>query len=236
MLLAASVCPHPPLLLPAVTSGGGDVLGDLRTACLDSVRRVASSGTRRLVAIGAGPEPAEWGGDAGGSLRRLGVAGAYGGSHQVLPLSLTVAAYLLDAVGWTGDRHYIAVTEAAGPAELARRGTELVETGDVALLALADGSARRSLTAPGYLDDRAEPFDASVRQALGAADADALAGLDADTARAVWATGSPVWWLLGGVAASTYSVGGSMQTGVRYDAAPLGVGYLVVDWTAVAPQ
>ena len=235
MLLAASVCPHPPLLLPAVTSGGVDVLADLRAVCLRSLRHLTSAGVRRWVAVGAASEPGEWDGDAGGSLDRFGVPAAYGGPRRGLPLSLTVAAYLLDAVGWTGERHYVAVTEAAGNAVARQRGADLAEADDVALLAMADGSARRSPAAPGYLDDRAEPFDAAVRDAVARADAEALAGLPSDTARAVWAGGLPVWWLLGGVAAAAYRAGAEIQASVRYDAAPLGVGYLVADWAVTAP-
>ena len=37
---------------------------------------------------------------------------------------------------------------------------------------MGDGSACRTLKAPGYLDERAAAFDAEVARALGAADVD----------------------------------------------------------------
>ena len=60
-----------------------------------------------------------------------------------------------------------------------------------ALLAMGDGSARRSTSAPGYLDERAVPFDAAVEQAVRDGDLAALAGVDPALARELMATGRP---------------------------------------------
>lgn len=230
MLTAACVCPHPPLLLPAL-AGASDVLAEVRAASLESVRRLGSSGASTVVAVGPGSAPGEWDARAGGSTAGFGVPAAYGGDHHVLPLSLTVAGFLLDATGWGGERRYLALSPDADGPDLRRLGEHLVQEGDVAVLAMADGSARRSLTAPGYLDDRAEAFDAAVNRALIDADADALAALDTETARALWAGGLPVWRLLGGIAAAIARSAAGIDARVRYDDAPLGVGYLVLDWT-----
>ena len=56
---------------------------------------------------------------------------------------------------------------------------------------MGDGSARRTVKAPGYLDPAAEPFDARVATALAAGDAGALAGLDPAEGERLLAAGVP---------------------------------------------
>ena len=63
---------------------------------------------------------------------------------------------------------------------------------------MGDGSARRSASAPGYLDERAAPFDAAVEQAVRDGDLPALAALDPDLARDLLAAGRPAWQVLAG--------------------------------------
>ena len=63
---------------------------------------------------------------------------------------------------------------------------------------MGDGSARRSAAAPGYLDDRAEPFDAAVELAFRDGDLSALTALDPDLARDLLASGRPAWQALAG--------------------------------------
>ena len=69
--------------------------------------------------------------------------------------------------------------------------------GRVALLVMADGSAKRSTSAPGFLDDRAEAFDASIAAALADGDAEALASLDLELGAELWAAGTPALRTLG---------------------------------------
>ena len=69
--------------------------------------------------------------------------------------------------------------------------------GPVAVLAVGDGSARRTVKAPGYLDAAAEPFDAAVAAALATGDADALAALDAAEGARLLAAGVPTWRAVG---------------------------------------
>ncbi len=73
--------------------------------------------------------------------------------------------------------------------------------GATAMLAMGDGSARRSTAAPGYLDDRAVPFDTAVEDAVRAGDLAALAGVDPALARDLMATGRPAWQVLAGALA-----------------------------------
>jgi aromatic ring-opening dioxygenase LigB subunit len=95
----------------------------------------------------------------------------------------------------------------------------------VGLLVLGDGSACRTVKAPGYLDERAEPFDAELARALGAADTEALAGLDAELCRQLLVEGRAPWQVLAGAARGA-GLGGTL----RYADAPYGVGYFVASW------
>jgi hypothetical protein len=99
--------------------------------------------------------------------------------------------------------------------------------GPVGVLAMGDGSARRTVKAPGYLDDDAAPFDAAVAAALAAGDAAALAGLDLATGQRLLAAGTATWRAVG-----TALAGREIAAALHLDTAPFGVGYLVADWVA----
>ncbi len=58
------------------------------------------------------------------------------------------------------------------------------------VLVMGDGSARRSLKGPGYLDDRAERFDATVVMALADGSPQSLAALDLELAHQLLAAGA----------------------------------------------
>ena len=99
---------------------------------------------------------------------------------------------------------------------------------DTALLVLGDGSARRSEKAPGYLDERAEGFDAGIAAALASGDPARLAALDAALGGHLLAAGVDAWHrtavrLEGGGS-------GAFHAEVTYDDAPFGVGYFVATW------
>ncbi len=67
-----------------------------------------------------------------------------------------------------------------------------------ALLVVGDGAAMHTEKAPGYLDERAGPFDDAVAAALAAADPAALAALDPALAAELWASGRAPWQVLAG--------------------------------------
>ena len=92
------------------------------------------------------------------------------------------------------------------------------------LLAMGDGSACRTLKAPGYLDPRAEPFDRAVTKALADADTEALLALDPALAAELMVAGRAPWQVLAGAA------GGRYRGEVLYDEAPYGVQYAVATW------
>ena len=99
-------------------------------------------------------------------------------------------------------------------------------TGAVAVLAVGDGSARRSLKAPGHLDPAAGPFDAAVAAALRDGDAAALAALDPARGGAAARRRRA----RRGARSAGWSATGRSRATLRYDDAPFGVGYLVADW------
>jgi hypothetical protein len=134
-----------------------------------------------------------------------------------VPLAHTVGAFLLDRAGHTGVRLGV------GPADLDCALEDC--PGPVAVLAVGDGSARRTLKAPGYLDPAAEPFDDAVAAALAAGDADALAALDPAEGARLLAAGVPTWRAVGAVLA-----GRRATARLHAHEAPFGVGYLVADW------
>ncbi|MGH3471311.1 MAG: class III extradiol dioxygenase subunit B-like domain-containing protein [Nocardioidaceae bacterium] len=233
MLVAASVCPSPPLLVPAVSVGAAAERADLRAACLAAVRRLVTSGVDQIMVVGTGEPAGDWDASAGGNLCRFGVDAGFGGERQVLPLPLTLGAYLLDEAAWRGERRYVAVESNTEPAALARAGAGLV-LGDrrLAMLVMGDGSAKRAVASPGYLDARAEAFDAAVVVALTRPDPEALLDLDPNLCEELWAAGRPAWQVLAGAAKASAAppYEGSIRTTLGYDAAPYGVGYWVVDW------
>jgi hypothetical protein len=139
------------------------------------------------------------------------------------PLALGLGAMLLDQAGYQGRRCLQAVGHDEPASACVRLGAELGDS-DVrtALLVVGDGSARRSLKAPGYLDARAAGFDAEVERAVRAGDLDALRRLDAALARDLMATGRPAWQVVAGALGSLAPAGE-----ILYSDDPFGVAYLV---------
>ena len=56
-LVAAAVCPHPPLLVPEVAGAAAPELDDLRAACDVAVARLLAAGLTDLVVGGAAVRP-----------------------------------------------------------------------------------------------------------------------------------------------------------------------------------
>lgn len=225
-------CPQPPLLVPAVASGAAPELDDLRAACRAAITRAVDG--RQAVLLGAGGVSMSHSPLSRGTFASFGVPGelhlgapSCGGALD-LPPSLTVGAWLVqDALGPRSG----AVAFSVGPDFAASRAAvellELAETREIALVVLGDGSARRSVKAPGYLDGRAEQFDAAVAAALGTGDAAALESLDPALGAELLAAGVPAWHAAAGLLA-----GGRYDAELLYDAAPYGVAYFVAAWAA----
>ncbi|MGW7407499.1 class III extradiol dioxygenase subunit B-like domain-containing protein [Streptomyces sp. NPDC054833] len=237
MLVAAAVCPCPPLLVPQVASGAAAELDAARAACTDALGVLAAARPDRLVVVGpagesgSGPHPQ----GARGSFRGFGVdldvrlgPGRAPASERELPPSLAVAAWLLERTGWAdAPIEGLGVEEALTAERCTAVGRDIGARADrVALLVMGDASACRTLKAPGYLDERAAPFDAQVARALGAADVAALKTLDVELAYELKVSGRAPWQILAGAAE-----GANLTGALLYEDAPYGVGYLVAAWS-----
>ncbi|WP_067968908.1 class III extradiol ring-cleavage dioxygenase family protein [Nocardiopsis trehalosi] len=226
MLVAAAVCPHPPLLMPELAAGAAGGLDALRAACDRAVAALRAAAPDRLVVIGSGARDRTHGPDAGGDLRPYGVALPVGPPPAVLPLSLTVGRRLADRAGVRPDA-YVEVSAAARPGVCRKRGAAVAAGAPrVAALVMGDGSARRGGGAPGGADDRAAPFDAEVAAALAAADPARLAALDPRLAADLGAAGRPAWQTLAGAAD-----GAGLRGALLAHTAPYGVAYFVALWS-----
>jgi len=218
--------PASPVLIPEVAQGAAHELDDLRAACRTAIR-AASNGAERIVLVGAGPSPRTYGPGARGSLAGFGVdltvqLGTGEAGPVQLPPSLTVGAWLVrDALADPPP-----VTAHAFPGEpVFPRSFDPDPAGKAALVVVGDGSARRSTTAPGYFDPRAEGFDAAVAGALRDGRAADLA-VDAASAEELLIGGATVWAAIAGELGSR-----AWDARLLYDAAPYGVGYFVAVWT-----
>jgi len=232
MLIAAAVCPHPPLLIPEVTGASGPdagELGHLRAACRDAVAVLLGAAPGLLVVTGGAPHTTEYPADAGGSLTSFGVPFTVG-AGSALPLSLTIGKWLLAEAGagiplavWWG------IASAAAPGECLSLGEKLAALAPrVALLALGDGPGRRARGVPGAADPGADRYDGLVTAALAAADPGALAALDPGQDEKLHVAGRAVWQVLAGAASA--APGGAFAAGLRYAAAPFEVSYYVATW------
>jgi hypothetical protein len=109
-----------------------------------------------------------------------------------------------------------------------------------AVLALADGSARRGEKAPGHLDERAFGFDDATGAALRSGDLAVLRGLDVSLGSALLAEGVPVLrrlaaWV-GGQAPGCAAPSGTVRSAeLTYADDPYGVQYWVARWECAAP-
>ncbi|CCH16725.1 hypothetical protein [Micromonospora lupini] len=238
-LVAAAVCPHPPLLVPEVAGAAAGELDDLRAACDLAVRRLLAADPDAVVLLGVGPSTGPIRPPATGTLQPWGVdldvplIPGQPDRGAVLPLSLTVGAWLLarhaesSAVA-AAPVSAVQVTADAGPVEVAALAEQVAGSGDrVALLVLGDGSACRGEKAPGCDDERALPYDKRVAAALAEADLDALRGLDAGVSAQLKVAGRASWQVLAEAARSS---GGGWRGELLHDSAPYGVAYFVASW------
>jgi hypothetical protein len=221
---AVAFCPAPPLLVPAVEVRADDATTALRQACAAAVTEMLSLRPEIVVVVAEGASSGErFGAGDGGDLRGFGVDVAIPFEGRVrpggrrVPVAHTLGAWLLDRAGFAGTRVGV------GPADLGQLVRDL--PAPLGVLAMGDGSARRSVKAPGYLDDAAAPFDAGVVRALDTGDAAGLAALDAEEGRRLLAAGVPVWRAVGAALA-----GRQVTARLHHDAAPFGVGYPVASW------
>jgi hypothetical protein len=270
VIVAAAICPSPPLLASELT-GQADILPELRAASAAAVTRLLAAAPDVVAVVGPAETTGPW--DPAGELslasfapalrrhssqsdnsKRRNAARSAAAPSVVgrsaagppaaapsatgappaapfLPLALGIGARLLDQAGYTGPRTFHGIGEDEPAAACLAMGRELASSAPrVALLAVGDGSARRSAAAPGYLDERAAPFDETVERAVRDGDLPALAALDPALATDLLAAGRPAWQTLAGALSAPHApeaAAARLQTEVLYSDAPLGVAYLV---------
>jgi hypothetical protein len=235
MLIAAAVCPHPPLLIPEATGAPGAAdpeLSRLRVACRNAVAALLAEPSDLIVVAGAAERTAEYPPHTPGRLHDFGVpftVGAETGDAESLPLSLTIGKWLLAEHGappaaWWG------IASDAPPAECLQLGEKLAALAPrVALLAMGDGPARRARAAPHAADPEADRYDDQVSGPLAAADPAALAALDPRVDRPLEIAGRVAWQVLAGAAGDEQGQD-AFDAELRYRGAPFEVSYVVASW------
>jgi hypothetical protein len=218
VIVAVAGCPNPPLLLPGITGRPVAEVEQLRAACLAAIGVLLAAEPSRLVLIGgAGPD------------------------EDDKPLSIVVGRLLLAEAGCRLPMENLVIADDSPPADCLRAGRRLAgDDGRTGLLVMADGSARRSLKAPGHLDARAAPFDAGVQACLESGRLAELAELDPVLAAELLVAGRAAWQVLAGAieAAGAIGAAGAIEaarptTGrsqLHYSADPFGVWYPVFSW------
>lgn len=208
-------------------SGDDARITELRGACAAAVAGLAAARPGLMVIVGRADRTAEYESTAAGSLRDFGVPFSTGAGPPVLPLSLTVGAWLVRrfaamAADGTGPRpsrpalssplpppppsspwrlRLQAVAADMPTADCLRLGAELAALAPrVALLAMGDASARKAAGVHGAADPAAERYDAEVRAAFAAADPGRLARLDAALDSELIVAGRAAWQVLAGAA------------------------------------
>ena len=210
---AVAFCPHPPLLRPGIATGSEIETQSLRLACTTAVERLIDARSSQLLVLGADGPLVDWQGFAPGLIDP---------DRPAMPLSLLVGAWLLSGRSLAAAPMYLAINPDGEPVT---PWPDLPESTGV--LVMGDGSARRSLKAPGYLDERAEPFDATVVEALTDGSPDSLAAIDLELAHQLLAAGAPAW-----KAAAKLLGDSTWHAEVLYADAPYGVMYTVATWLA----
>jgi hypothetical protein len=237
MIVSAALCPAPPLLIHDLT-GAQQVAADLRAACLASIAELTAATPDVIAVVGAGTRTRIWNSAAGLDLARYAPwpavangqrrdterpAKESGSVPPGLPSALGVGAWLLGQSGSTAERVLQAVAADEPADKCAAVGADLACARErVALLVMADGSARRGLKAPGYLDERSTGFDAEVVNAVREGRLEALLAIDGLLARELMAEGRPAWQVLAGALE-----GRRVSSEIRYCDDPFGVAYLV---------
>jgi hypothetical protein len=242
VIVSAAICPSAPLLARELTGQAGlagragqrpEPLRELRDACAAALAALLAAAPDLVVVTGPTAVTADFGhrgrldlAPYAPALRRA------SDGEPALPLSLGIGARLLDEAGYAGPRSFRGIGVSAPAEDCLRLGRQIAASARcfpgqrIALLAVGDGSARRSVSAPGYLDERAAPFDESVTRAVRDGEPAALAALDQELAADLMADGRAAWQVLAGALTAEGATSRGLRGDVLYADAPLGVAYL----------
>jgi hypothetical protein len=245
MLIAAAVCPNPPLLVPEATGGSGPgrpELDRLRAACHEAVAALAAERPDLIAVVGGAGRTAEYPPGAVASLDEFGIpftlaaGAAYPAGAPGLPLSLTIAKWLLAGVTGSAGQDppgadpplvvWWGIARDATTAECLELGERIAALAPrVAVLAMGDGPGRRARGVPGAADPAADRYDEQVTAALAGPSARALAALDPAQDGDLFVAGRAAWQVLAGAAGQD-----DFDAALEYAAAPFEVTYYVARW------
>ncbi len=231
MILAAAVCPHPPLLFREL-NGRQDAVADLRATCREAVRDVVA-GAERAVLVGGAETSRSWDPTLPPPVHRYGGSRfAAPGRGETLPLSLGVGRRLLDEAGWDGPVEVLSIAWDAPRADAEVLAGDLAGRAQrLAVLTLGDGSARRGPTAPAPLAARAVGYDDATAHALAEGDAQALLELDPQLAADLGVSGRAAFGVLGALALAHPGGPAAVVATLRHRDDPIGVSYFVATWS-----
>jgi hypothetical protein len=218
VIIAAAVIPQPPALLPGLTGGRITEVEELRTAAVNALAWTIAQEPDLIIALADDGVSRIWPDET--PIDRSGYLGT-ATRTPVLPLGLSVLRSLLPATAGARLQTVAADLEtiAATAAEIAAAAPR------VALVVAADGSARRGLKAPGYIDARAIDHDAHLAQCLRTGDAAGLAALDRHLAAELLSRGATSLRVLGTAVGEQV-----IEAELDYAADPFGVFYAVARW------
>jgi hypothetical protein len=237
VLVAVAVMPGAPVLVPTLSQAAASETDACRAAIDAAVSDLVATRPDEVVVVGGGRRTRRHAEGSQGSFAPVGVPESMTlGRRETLvrapdddaplPLSLTMGAWALSRVGWSGPASGVQVADDEAPQVCLGLGAGIADTrGRTALLVVADGTARRGPGAPGYTDERSRPFDDRWTAAIAAADVATLATLDPVRAAELMMAGRAPLQVLAAAA-----------TGVRWQAEVLaeddryGVQYVVARW------
>lgn len=236
VLSALAFVPSPPLLLAELAGSATGELDDLRAAVREVCDDLGQS-CHDWIGVGVGATTTWIDGDAAGTYAGfgadvvVGLAPDRGPVDRAMELAaLTVGLLRGQAVPqWSVPVQLVArnasVQDVAAVA-LDLRGRVDAAPGPVGLLVVGDGATTLTDKAPGAFDDRAEAVQHAIDDALGRADVDALASLDAALCDALGVDGRVAWQVAATLVGPARVLPHSLFRG-----APYGVGYHVASWS-----
>lgn len=203
---AIAFLPNPPVLLPGLTGRPVAEVEELRAACLSAIAEVLETRPDEIVVLGSAK------------------------AHEVGgPLSVRVGRSLLAEAGTQLPVSELAVAADADIDELRAAGENLAGRPlRIAVMVMGDGTACRTLKAPGYLDERAAPYDERIGAALTSAEPQRLLELDRGLADDLLVAGWPAWQAAGWATRGH----GPWDGELLHASDPFGVYYAVAVWRA----
>jgi hypothetical protein len=244
VLVAAAVCPAAPVVVPDVAQAASGELDACRDACHDAIAAVLAERPDMVVVIGAGALARTHPAGTWGSLEPIGVplwvvlgkpaaAETREGDAARLPVPLTVGAWLMAQHPATAEANVQGLEVAADESvsSCGHLGRGLADGAPrVGLVVIADGTARRGPSAPGYTDERSAAVDETWTTALATGSPDALMTLDPTLTEALMMAGRTPLQVLAGAAA-----GQSWRGALLWSGDPYGVQYAVASWLPDVP-